>query len=159
MSLPSLVLITFAAVRAELGSAFSLDDLCSYTQQMRGKPIIFAEEDLPTKIIGVCIPLADVDLILTRRQLDSVLLLATKLHEIAHLLLGHMRRAAYDEQTLTYAEYCASEADATGIAHELQRRSKQEHEAESLAMLIMGSVFAYQHHTPLYAEHLYGHSR
>ena len=81
MPLPPSVLATFATIRAELGAAFSLEDLCAYTQRQRGKPIVFAEDDMPPRISGICIPLADADLIVTRQRLDSVLRLATQLHE------------------------------------------------------------------------------
>jgi hypothetical protein len=157
MQLSQSVLATYATIQAELGSSFSLDTLCRYVEQRRQKPLVFHEETLTARIYGACIPLADVDLVLTRVGLDSVLQLATQLHELAHLLLNHMVLLTVDEGTASYLEYRTGNVVADRLMRQFDRTAPHEHDAEMLAMFLHRCIVAHDQDAPSYAQQLYGH--
>jgi hypothetical protein len=76
----------FALIVRHLGKTFSFDELILFTAGCRGKPLVFEQKPMPVALSGYCLALRDVDLIVTRPNLDDILTRAVKLHEVAHLL-------------------------------------------------------------------------
>jgi len=125
----------FVAISHVLGEAFSLNDLVELTELQRGKPLQIEQDTMPIAMTGYCLALQDVDLICTRAGLDDVLLQATRLHEIAHLLLGHVPLLSNGSATPAYAVF-RSRRDLHHALHRsssLLCTSQQEKAAEVLA--------------------------
>src|SRR5689334_10906254 len=90
----------YAAIIEELSESFSWHLLLAHVAYMRNKPIRIEELALPIGVTGACFAFRDRDVIIVRKGLDPLRSLATRLHECAHLALGHVVRLP-----LTYAEF------------------------------------------------------
>ena len=73
-----------------IGNSFPLEILIERVAQWRGKPIKVESDLMPLGMTGYIVPLKDCDLICYKQNLDLVRRNSVVLHEIAHLLLGHI---------------------------------------------------------------------
>lgn len=92
----------FLAIVCALDEEFSLTTLCDLVQLWRGKALRIETDQLDPGTTGCCLALQDVDLIYTQRGIDSILMQIAILHEIAHLILGHVPLLANGEGTPAY---------------------------------------------------------
>ncbi|HLI71963.1 MAG TPA: hypothetical protein VKV19_19595 [Ktedonobacteraceae bacterium] len=130
----------FALIVRHLGRAFSLDELILFTAGCRGKPLMFEQKPMPVALSGYCLALQDVDLIVTRANLDDILTQAVKLHEISHLLLQHLPMLSDGPATPTYAAFQRHESAQTWVTRNLSYDDPQEQEAELLATLLLDCI-------------------
>lgn len=90
----------YAAIIEELGETFSWHLLVAHVAYMRNRPVQMTEIVLPIGVTGACFAFQDSDVVIARKGLDPLRSLTTRLHECAHLLLGHVAR-----QPSTYADF------------------------------------------------------
>jgi hypothetical protein len=145
-------------VHTMLGARFSFGLLVNFVAAMRMKPLQIEEDQMPIGITGYCVALQDVDLICTRGGLDSTLKRAAQLHELSHLLLGHIPRYSNGADTPTYTTFiqhrelqCAACRD-----HTTAYAAPQEHAAELLATYLFSSIGQYETSVPDIAHYLHG---
>jgi hypothetical protein len=147
----------FDLTRAVLSDTFSFNALADFTALCRKKPLRIEEETLPVAITGYCVALQDTDLICTRRGLDAILTITARLHEIAHLLLGHIPALSMGAATSTYAAFM-HHRDLSSVlyrAHASAYEVPCEYAAETLATLLLKCIFREQHSMPQLARELY----
>jgi hypothetical protein len=147
----------FDLTRAVLSDTFSFNALADFTSLCRKKPLRIEEEALPVAISGYCIALSDVDLICTRRGLDAILMATARLHEIAHLLLGHIPTFSMGDATPAYATFVHHRNLSSVLyrAHASAYESPCEYAAETLATLLLKCTFREQSSIPQLARELY----
>ena len=148
----------FELTHGVLSDTFSFDALVDFTALCRNKPLRIEEESLPVSITGYCIALQDVDLICTRHSLDAILVATARLHEIAHLLLGHIPALSMGETTPSYASFKRHRdlRHALHRSHTSAYEHPHERAAETLATLLLQCIFREQRSIPLLARELYG---
>lgn len=162
-----LVQRTFAALAAALDDTFSLKLLQELIQLTRGKSLRWVEAALPVAVSGCCLALRDVDLICLRAGLDSYLKQMTSLHELAHLLLGHVPLYADGEGTRTSQDIHETTSnrslpdaptmlDLRSLVLVTGYEAEQEYDAEMLATLLYERIEQQQAMVPLSARHLHG---
>ena len=147
----------FDLARGVLSDTFSFNALADFTALCRKKPLRIEEETLPVAITGYCVALRDVDLICTRRGLDAILVVTARLHEIAHLLLGHIPSFSMGDATPSYAAF-VHHRDLRSVfyrAHASAYESPSEYAAETLATLLLKCTFREQNSMPQLARELY----
>lgn len=146
----------YTAVFEVLGDSFTCDELIRLVELYRGKPLRIETAALPIGISGYCVGLRDLDLIRTRNNLDTILLDTVRLHELAHLLLGHIT-----DCPLTYAEFAGRADMQQGLqrAHAGRYAQPQEQAAEMLATLLLECVLREQQAIPQMVRALYGETR
>jgi len=147
----------FDLLRGVLSDTFSFDALANFTALYRKKPLRIEEAVLPVAITGYCIALRDVDLICTRQGLDAILVVTVRLHEIAHLLLGHIPFRS-DATTLSYATF-VPHRDLSSSQYRVQTFAYDlpaECAAETLATLLLKCIFREQATLPSLARKVYG---
>jgi hypothetical protein len=156
--LPNSVQRTVTAVETVLGSSFSFDLLVEFVAAVRMKPVRIEEDQMPIGMTGYCVALQDVDLICTRACLDSTLTRAAKLHELSHLLLGHIPHYSNGTDTPTYATFIQrrdlQRADRRDSAAAYE--APQERDAELLATHLFDSIRQYESSVPDIARYLHG---
>jgi len=147
----------FDLTRAVLSDTFSFDALADFASLCRKKPLRIEDEVLPVAITGYCIALRDVDLICTRRGLDAILMGAARLHEIAHLLLGHIPSLSMGDATPSYEEFVhhRNMDPAFYRAHISAYELPSEYAAETLATLLLKCTFREQHSMPRLVREFY----
>jgi hypothetical protein len=146
------------AVETVLGASFSIDLLIKYVAAVRIKPVQIEEDQMPIAMTGYCVALQDVDLICTRAGLDSTLTRAVKLHELSHLLLGHIPRYSTGVDTPTYATFIQrrdlQSADRRDYATAYD--APQERDAELLATHLFDRIRQYEASVPGIARYVHG---
>lgn len=80
----------YATIIEELGESFSWHLFLAQVAYMRNKPVHIEELSLPIGVTGACFAFRDMDVVVVRKGLDPLRSLATRLHECAHLVLGHV---------------------------------------------------------------------
>lgn len=136
-----------------LGKAFSFEKLTLFVEAQRNKTLLLKQGKTPVAITGYCAALQDVDLVVTRRGLDGILTRAAQLHEIAHLLLGHVKPS-----TLTYKEFenHPELKHVVHLAHRTVYDDRLEHDAEMFATLLLDCIMREGVLLPEFARDLHG---
>jgi hypothetical protein len=151
---------TYRLVVGHLGSAFSFQTLTLFTEGCRVKPLHFEQERTPPAITGWCVALKDMDLIITRMGMDEILMQTVKLHEIAHLLLGHVPRFSGESSssTPTYEEFrrCREAKQRVYRSHDAMYDDRREQDAETLATLLLNCIRQAETLLPESAEDVHG---
>lgn len=127
----------YSAIIEELGEAFSWHLFLAHVAYMRNKPVRIEELSLPIGVTGVCFAFRDTDVVVVRKGLDPLRSLATRLHECAHLVLGHVVRLP-----LTYAEFLQN-PDLKGAVYRDRTTAydaPHEADAETLGTLLLACV-------------------
>jgi hypothetical protein len=152
---------TVQRIYAHLGRAFSFEALILLTESCRVKRLRFEQERTPLAITGCCVALQDVDLIITRMGMDEILTLTAKLHEIAHLLLGHILRFSAGPLTPTYEEFQHRRETKLGVyrTHGTIYDDSREQDAETLATLLLNCISQEETSPPEFAKDVYGWKR
>jgi hypothetical protein len=130
----------FELIVRHLGRTFSLDELILFAAGCRGKSLLFEQKPMPVALSGYCLALKDVDLIVTRKNLDGILTQAVKLHEIAHLLLRHLPALSDGPATPTYAAFQSHEPSRSLVSRNLSYDDPREQDAELLATLLLDCI-------------------
>lgn len=156
-SLPKDVQRAFDAVCWVLGEEFSFSTLVDFIELSRGKPLQIEYDTMPVAITGYCLALQDADLICTRTGLDVILTHAARLHEISHLLLGHISLLSCGPSTPSYAAFlrCRDLQNALYRAHINPYDTPHEFAAETLATLLLGCITREKTAIPILARHLH----
>lgn len=147
----------FDVLRGVLSDTFSFDALANFTALYRKKTLRMEEAVLPVAITGYCIALQDVDLICTRQGLDAIHVVAVRLHEMAHLLLGHIPFHS-DTATPSYATFVPHQ-NLSSTRYRVQVFAYDlpaECAAETLATLLLKCIFREQATLPPLARKVYG---
>jgi hypothetical protein len=100
-----LVLLQFYKITAELGEVFSFDALCGYVERWRQKRLRIEADQMPVGMSGYSVALRDCDLICFRPGLTRTQRLATRLHEICHLIRGDVPFLSAGERTQPYQQF------------------------------------------------------
>lgn len=133
----------FALVVQYLGESFSLQELTLFTGGCRGKTLLVEQMTIPVSLSGYCLALQDVDLVVTREGMDTILTQVATLHEIAHLLLRHIPLCSDGSETPTYATF---QGHYERYQHVVYRDNgsryddPHEQDAETLATLLLGCI-------------------
>ncbi len=145
---------TFHGIKSMLEDSFPFKHLVDFTELCRGKPLLVEQDAMPIAMTGYCVALLDVDLICTRTGLDSVLTHATCLHEIAHLLLGHIPITLDGPSTPDYSTFLHHRNIASVVKrlYADQRSTQHELEAETLATLLVDCIAKDQQSAPQLAR-------
>ena len=152
---------TAQRIFAHLGRAFSFEALTLLTEGCRVKRLRFEQIRTPLAITGCCVALQDVDLIITQMGMDEILTQTAKLHEIAHLLLGHVPRFSDGPSTSTYEEF----QHHRELKHSVYRTHRtiyddcREQDAETLATLLLDGISQGETLLPKSAEDVHGWNR
>jgi hypothetical protein len=127
----------YAEIIAELGAAFSWSLLLAQVAYKRNKPIHLEDVPLPVGVTGACFAFQDVDVIVTRKGLDPLRALVTRLHECSHLLLGHVVVIPQ-----TYAEFLRNPDAEQHLYRDRTTSYALPHEAdaETLATLLLACI-------------------
>ncbi len=152
---------TYHRIFAHLGRAFSFEELTLLTEGCRVKRLRFEQERTPLAITGCCVALQDVDLIITRMGMDEILTQTAKLHEIAHLLLGHVPRFSDGSSTPTWEEF-QHRRESKNIVYRTHRTiydDPREQDAETLATLLLDCISRKETVVPESAEDIHGWNR
>lgn len=149
---------TFKLVVSVLGSNFPLAALVNLVELHRGKPLRIEEDVMPVGMTGYCIALHDVDLVCTRSHLDEVLKRSAQLHEIAHLLLGHLPQLSYGETTPSYETFLKRRdlRQAVFRTHINAYLAPEEWSAETLGTLLLECIMREELSIPHIARSLHG---
>lgn len=149
---------TFGTITQMLGDTFSLASLVMLTELWRGKTLRIEEDEMPAGMSGYCVALQDVDLICVRKGMDSILVRSVQLHEIAHLLLGHLPRLSSGSTTPTYSVFTQRrDLDAAlNRSHVLAYAELHELAAETLGTLLFECILREETTMPALARNLYG---
>lgn len=148
-------------ITSVLGSSFSLKQLTSYVQSWRQKTLRIEPDSMPPGMTGYCVPLRDLDLVCFRVDLDAVLQQISVLHELAHLLLGHIEPLPLGEATPTYTLF-VDRRDHESMATYRKRfydtlyNAEREQDAESLATLLMEIIQRYDSDLPDHLRNMHG---
>jgi len=147
----------FGLTQGILSDTFSFNALADFTALCRKKPLRIEEEVLPVAITGYCVALHDVDLICTRQGLDTILMVTARLHEIAHLLLGHIPALSMGDTTPSYETFMHHRdlRSAFYRTHVSAYETPSEYAAETLATLLLKCIFREQNSMPQLARDLY----
>jgi hypothetical protein len=127
----------YGAIIEELGDAFSWHLLLAHIAYMRNRPIQIKELPLPVGVTGACFAFQDTDVVVERKGLDPLRSLTTRLHEWAHLLLGHVVR-----QPATYADFLHTSNMDSAVYRDRITVYDIPHEAaaETLATLLLACI-------------------
>jgi hypothetical protein len=137
--LPREVVQALAAITTDLGEAFSNDDLVAYVAARRGKPVQFELVPMPVGLFrGYCVPAHDVDLIRTPAHHQPLRVQISRLHQLAHLLLGHTPHVADDEELQRLYQLPTRPVDAFTPCS--GGRTVREWHAETLATLLFERI-------------------
>lgn len=146
------------AISTVLGDTFSFDALVTFTELWRRKPLRIEEDQMPIAMSGYCVALQDVDLICVRKGMDSILSRSVQLHEIAHLLLGHLPQLSLGPATPPYHVF-VQRRDLGAVlnrSHVLAYAEPHEHDAETLGTLMFECILREETAVPPLARDLYG---
>ncbi len=139
-----------------LGPTFTLEVLSARMSLWReNQPLRIETDHMPAGMTGYIVALHDCDLICTRSGLDPVRRLSVTLHEIAHLLLGHVALNNNNPTIATYTEF-RRHRDLTQAAcrgERQQRNSVREQITENLAAVLLEIVTRGE---MLFTEDLFG---
>lgn len=127
----------YGAIIEELGETFSWNLLLAHVAYMRNRPIQITEIALPVGVTGSCFAFQDTDVVVVRNGLDPLRSLAARLHECAHLVLGHVIRLP-----LTYAEFLQN-PDLKGAMYRDRTTAydaPHEADAETLGTLLLACI-------------------
>lgn len=148
----------FRAITTVLGDTFAFAALVTLTELWRGKPLRIEDDVMPAAMSGYCVALQDVDLICVRQGLDPILRRSVQLHEIAHLLLGHLPQMSSGLTTPPYRVF----VQRRDLSAALQRAyvgayaEPDEHAAETLGTLLFECLLREERAMPAPARGLYG---
>ena len=160
--LPADVVRVFQNMTTLFGPSFTITDIIRYIEALRQKDIRIEHAGMPTDISGYCVSLRDVDLICIRHGLDPQRVLFALLHELSHLLLGHIARHHGDERVYSYAEFIDHREDTSvrpvGVLRSIYDNA-HEVAAETLATLLMTGISRQEQETPRLARLIYGDTR
>ena len=122
----------------QYGTSFTIDQLCQHITSQRGKPIVCSMEAFPVGLDGVCWSLRDVDLVFIRERLEPHRRKMALLHELSHLLLGHVT----GHEPATLAEFTAryQSANLHFRQHGHMYSTPVEYEAELCATMLFPHV-------------------
>jgi hypothetical protein len=165
---PDVVRDTCADIRIAFGNEPAIEELEYLVEEVhRKKKLRRIVMKLPGDMTGAVFPLPDCDLILEQEGLNYVLMLITRLHELGHLLLGHVELVnpnlpcldIFLSDPYKYLEYALSRTQALPIytlPSPTRRDSPIEVEAEAFAREQFPGV--YRHHRVIssLARELYG---
>jgi hypothetical protein len=157
-SLPEDVERVFTGITHTYGVAFSFPAIITLIECQRGKPLRLEQDWMPVGMTGYCIALQDADLICTRTGMVPLLRQVAQLHEMAHLLLGHVPQLPFGSQTATYAEFARHRA-LEGTLHHARLAAydtPREQAAETLATLLLDGIRKYEETVPTVARLLHG---
>jgi hypothetical protein len=152
---------TYKRVIVGLGETFSFKSLVVFTELERNnKPLRFEEVSGPLAVTGYVKPLKDMDLIETRAGMDEDRIKATRLHEIAHLLLCHIDEYPEgEEHTETYEQWIRNgrkhESSLRRDHKNTEDRDLRENDAEALATLLLGCIIRKEAMPPPLAKDVY----
>lgn len=148
----------FNAVTTVIGDTFSLDALVMFTELWRRKPLRIEADTMPVAMSGYCVALQDVDLICIREGMDSILSRSVQLHEIAHLLLGHLPPLSSGAATSSYSVFKQRRDLHTTLNRSYVDAYAELHEraAETLGTLLLECILREETAVPRYARNLYG---
>lgn len=113
---------------------------------------------MPVPMTGYCLALQDMDLICTRPGMDDILTRSVQLHEIAHLLLGHLPTLSQGDATLAYAAFRRQRDLGNALWRSLVDAYEAPHEraAETLGTLLLECILRDEIVVPRLARDLYG---
>ena len=144
-----------------LGECFPFDALVMRLSQWREQPIRFIEDRPQPGIDGYCAPLRDCDVVATRPGFSADRKQTVQLHELAHILAGHIPLGKDDPDTPTYQEFMADP--------ELRRRyvlcrengsvrdAYREQVIETIAALLQEAILRYETEIPMMVRRMYGY--
>jgi hypothetical protein len=148
----------FNTVVQALGDTFSFSALINFIELYRNKPLRIEEDAMPVPMTGYCLALQDMDLICTRPGMDDILTRSVQLHEIAHLLLGHLPTLSQGDATLAYAAFRRQRDLGNALWRSLVDAYEAPHEraAETLGTLLLECILRDEIVVPRLARDLYG---
>jgi hypothetical protein len=150
-----------AEVTRLLGECFPFDALVLRLSQWREQPIRLIEDRTRPGIDGYCAPLRDCDVVATRPGLSADRKQTVQLHELAHILSGHIPRCKEDPDTPTYGEFMADpELRKCYVAYrenDSVRDAYREQVTETIAALLQEAIIRYETEIPLIVRRMYGY--
>jgi hypothetical protein len=114
-------------------------NVCEFTAAVRTRKLIIEPDTMPLWLTGYCIPLADVDLVCYRERGDHRMNLPPQLHELSHLLLGHLDKPDVDDMP-TYAAFIKERTILRSRLGEVSPRDPRVNEPKELANLLVGAI-------------------
>ena len=140
---------------------FDLDELCHRIAAQRGRPlsvVAWPRGFMPSSVTGSCMPTGDRDVIYHQPWASGLHRTQIVLHEIAHLVCGHVSHAAGLPKALMASGLLDQIApDSALFGHMFARHDnygdEQEREAEVLASLMLEYALA---HAPNAGDPLVG---
>ena len=158
--IPDDVAQAYQHITTLFGPSFTITDVIRYIEAIRHQEIRIEQRPMPMDISGYCLPLRDMDLVCIRHGLDQQRTVAACLHELAHLLLGHI--ICYKDVTNrpSYAElheygHHHRLLDLDGLPRSVYD-STYEVAAETLATLLITGIQRHTHTPPHLARLAYG---
>jgi hypothetical protein len=126
-------------VQRLLGSSFPLSALVERVALWRGHPIRIEFDSMPNGMTGYIVPLRDCDLICTKRNLDPIRRTWVILHELSHILLGHVPLLHDDPDTSTYKRFKRNRDYRSAFCRRMKGQEDQDKEiiTEMLAGLLI----------------------
>lgn len=148
---------TIEVLKLTFNDHITFQKICQFVEVIRNKPLIIEADAMPLGLTGYCIPLSDVDLICYRERSRDMDLLS-QLHEIGHILLGHI------DSPSNMPAYSNFIREKERIAHSpsvikyrgMQFDDPEEHDAEALATLLLGLILHTESELSPVARELYG---
>ena len=161
------------------GPNYTFKNVCDLTETLRRKPLRIESDTMPLWITGYCLPLADVDLVCYRDRGDRFMNLPPQLHEVSHLLLGHLgqpdgmpkykafiKARTHQQSVLSGVSSSDPRVNEPGELAKLlvgglkcrgmHFKDPNECDAETLATWLMGTILVSETSMPLVARELYG---
>jgi hypothetical protein len=130
---------------------FDLDELCRRVAEQRGRPlsvVAWPRGFMPSSVTGSCMPTGDGDVIYHQPWATGLHRTQIVLHEIAHLVCGHLSHAAGVPKALVASGLLDQiDPDSDLFRHMFARHDnygdEQEQEAEVLASLMLEYALAH----------------
>ena len=126
-------------IENELGTTFSWSLFLAQVAYLRCKPIRIEEVSLPLHITGACFSFEDMDVIVVRAGLNTQRSLMTRLHECAHLLLGHA-----PHMPILYATFISQPTSTIPLYRTSAYDPPYEFVAETLATMLFARIHRWQ---------------
>ncbi len=148
----------YQIIGSVLGETFSFKALVNFTSLHRNKVLVVEQDKMPVALSGYCLALQDVDLVCTRSGMDNILMRAVQLHEISHILLGHMPLLSNGPETPSYKNFLRNRDRHSALYRSgaTAYDTPQEYAAEMLATLLLPCIMRDENSIPRLAEELLG---
>jgi hypothetical protein len=144
----------------ELGEHFAFRDLIGYVERWREKQLRIETDRMPVDMTGYAIALRDCDLICTLSGLSEIQRRTTQLHEIGHLVMGHIPYLSHGPTTPSYPVFVRRR---DRHRHVLSRQrffdsyaDPRERSAESFARLCLHAILIHERSVPQVIIDIYG---